>query len=83
MGVALLEALQTQKLQKPLGPTAIGIGLEAKAGVLPSRQVRKQRVVLKQHPNLTSLGSQPTPRRCHLATSNRNQTLAWPLKTSN
>jgi len=83
MGVALLEAFQTQKLQKPLGSTAISVGLEAKAGVLPSRQVREQRIVLKQHPNLTSLGRQPTPRRCDLTTSNCNQTLAWPFKTSN
>ena len=68
MRITLLELIQTEQLQQPAGTADVLTRPQAKTGVLPSREMGEQGVVLEHHSHATAL-------RRHPATIPRHKTL--------
>ena len=80
MGIAALEALQTEQLQQPAGAAAVLTAAQTETGIAPGIEVGEQGVVLKHHAHTAPLRRQPAMRAGHLLPADTHHAAIWFLK---
>ena len=82
--IALLQSMQPQQLKQPGHPLRVGVPLgQTKTGVLPGIQMRKQRIVLKDHANTPAFWLHPCPFPSHGALGQLHRAPLRAFKASN
>jgi hypothetical protein len=80
MGIALLQPMEAQEIKQPNCATVVLTWTQAKASVLPRREVGEQGIVLKHHAHSSALRRNPVLPPRHDAVLKMNGSLIRPFK---